>query len=280
MRKSLLALPLLVSTLSLPVVSYAWNAVGHMVVATVAYNNLKPAVREKIDSLVSDMNQQYVEIDSFVDLACWPDTIRGQKIETYTHWHYVDVAFSKDGTPLKNLIDSDNALWAVNKIMPIVKNDSANPYERSRFLAFFAHIVSDVHQPLHTVSYISATTPNGDRGGNDYNVQYKSSKINLHKLWDGGVGAFEGSNSTSHVNELANTLTSEYPESSFGARVNDLKPENWVKEGMDNAQQYVYSTPMNQQVSTAYLENGKRVSEQQAVLAGYRLAKLLNQLLS
>lgn len=279
MRKSLLALPLFISTLSLPLASFAWNAVGHMVVATVAYNNLKPAVRDKIDTLVSDMNQQYVDMDSFVDLACWPDTIRGQKIETYTHWHYVDVAFSKDGTPLKNLIDSDNALWAVNKIMPIVKNEGANPYERSRFLAFFAHIVSDIHQPLHTVSYISASTPNGDRGGNDYNVQYKSSKINLHKLWDGGVGAFEGSNSTSHVNELARTLMSQYPESSFGARANDLKPENWVKEGMDNAQQYVYSTPMNQQVSTAYLENGKRVSEQQAVLAGYRLAKLLNQLL-
>lgn len=279
MRKSLLALPLFISTLSLPLASFAWNAVGHMVVATVAYNNLKPAVRDKIDSLVSDMNQQYIEMDSFVDLAVWPDAIRGQKIETYTHWHYVDVAFSKDGTPLKNLIDSDNALWAVNKIMPIVKNEGANPYERSRFLAFFAHIVGDIHQPLHTVSYISASTPNGDRGGNDYNVQYKTSKINLHKLWDGGVGAFEGSNSTSHVNELAKTLMSQYPESSFGTRANDLKPENWVKEGMDNAQQYVYSTPMNQQVSTAYLENGKRVSEQQAVLAGYRLAKLLNQLL-
>lgn len=280
MRKTLLALPLFISALSLPLVSHAWNAIGHMVVARVAYKNLKPAAKEKIDTLVSDMNQQYTDMDSFLDLATWPDAIRGQHIETYTHWHYVDVAFSNDGTPLKNLIDSDNALWAVNKIEPIVKNDHANPYERARFLAFFAHIVGDLHQPLHTVSYISAKTPDGDRGGNDYTVQVKNSKTNLHKLWDGGVGAFEGSNSPSHVDQLADTLMAEYPESSFGGKANDLKPEDWVKEGMENATQSVYSTPMNQTVSTAYLENGKRVAEQQAVLAGYRLAKLLNQLLA
>ena len=44
--------------------------------------------------------------------------------------------------------------------------------------------------------------------------------------------------------------------------------------------QYVYTTPENQKPDAAYLEKGKEVAEQEAALAGYRLALLLNQLLS
>src|SRR5579862_9281014 len=118
-----------VLNLLFPLTAFSWNAYGHMVVASIAYHNLKPATREKIDSLITYMHQQYADMDSFVNISYWPDKIREQKIETYTHWHYIDVAFSADGSPLKNLIDSDNAVWAVNNIEPIVKNNHANSYE-------------------------------------------------------------------------------------------------------------------------------------------------------
>lgn len=277
MRAKYFLIPILYIFLISPCTVFSWNATGHQIIAKIAYDHLRPSVRDKVDSLVDDMNQQYANMKSFLDLAVWPDLIRRQKIETYTHWHYVDMAFSTDGTPLKNLIDTDNALWAVKKISPIVKNNKANPYERSRFLAFYAHIVGDLHQPLHTVSYMASRFPDGDQGGNAYKVIYRNQKRNLHYVWDSGVGAFDSSHAD--VEALANQLMTKYPESHFEGRENVLQPEVWVEEGMVNAKEYVYTTPCDGVVSEEYIQAGKVIAEQQVVLAGYRLAKLLNQVI-
>lgn len=263
----------------LPLTAFAWNSFGHMVVANIAYQHLNPAVREKVDNLVTYFHQEYPNMHSFMQIAYWPDRLHSQKIETFTHWHYINYAFSNDGTPLKNLIDTDNAIWAFNTITVVVKNIKANPYERARFLAFLIHIVGDLHQPLHTTSRVSAVHSNGDNGGNLYYVLYNNTRIKLHKLWDSSLGVFEGDDSPERVNTVTNIITSLYPENYFGNKINDFNPENWAKEGMNNAELYVYNTPENQIVSPTYIEMGKQVAEQEIALAGYRLAQLLNQML-
>ena len=106
----------------------------------------------------------------------WPDTLRGQKIELYTRWHYTNLAFSADGTPLKNTVDTDNAVWAINHLLPIIGNTKANRFERARSLAFLVHIVGDLHQPLHSITRISAAHPEGDHGGNLYFIKYPAVK--------------------------------------------------------------------------------------------------------
>jgi hypothetical protein len=256
---------------------------GHMVIANIAYEQLKPDVREKVDSLVGNLNKEYPEMSTFLHLAYWPDAIRSQRIETFTHWHYIDIPYSIDGTAVKNdVIDTDNAVWAVKRIQVIVKNQHANPFDRARFLSFLTHIVGDLHQPLHTVTLFSAAHPSGDRGGNLFHIMYNNTSVNTHSLWDGGVGRFEGKNgrATDHAKELAVELMQLYPASSFGDKASDLNPDNWAQEGFENAKKYVYSTPENQTPTTAYLSTGKQVAERQAVLAGYRLANLLNTLLA
>lgn len=267
-------------TLLFPAVSMAWNAMGHMVIADIAYQNLKPAVREQVDVMVQSMNEQYPDMKTFMNIAYWPDAIRGQKIETYTHWHYINLAFSTDGTPLQDLTDDDNAVWAVKNIEPVVKNSHANIYERVRFLAFLTHIVGDLHQPLHTVTYISAATPDGDRGGNAYYVRYKNDRIKIHKLWDGGLGVFEGNNSPGQAHETAMNIMARYPENTFGNQSNDVNPETWASEGLENAKTHVYNTPPDQTISAQYVEEGKQLAEREAALAGYRLANILNSLIS
>ena len=262
---------------------HAWNAMGHMVIANIAYEQLKPAVREKVDKLVGNLHTEYPEMLSYLHLAYWPDALRSQHIETFTHWHYIDIPYSSDGTAVNNdVIDTDNAVWAVKRIQVVVKNQRANPYDRARFLSFLTHIVGDLHQPLHTVTLFSAAHPKGDKGGNSYHVLYKNRTTKAHSLWDSGVGAFEGKHSraTDHAKELALSLMQLYPASSFGERVNDLDSASWAREGLENAKKYVYSTPENEPVSTAYLTTGKKIAEQQAALAGYRLANLLNTLLA
>lgn len=275
-KKTFLLALLLIS----PFTTYAWNALGHMVVANIAYQHLEPAAKTKVDNLVAILNEQYKDMSSFEHMAYWPDTLRMQKIETYTRWHYIDAAFSNDGTPLKNLTDTDNAVWALENIKKVVKNNKANPYERSRFLAFFIHIVGDLHQPLHTVSYISAAHPDGDQGGNLYFVNYNNKRVNLHKIWDGGFALFAGQNNNQQASHIANTIMARYPQAYFSNQINEINPDNWAKEGLENAKKYAYSTPPDQPVSSHYVEAGQQFAEQNVALAGYRLAVLLNQLLS
>ena len=174
-----------------PLLAYAWNPLGHMVVANIAYQNLEPQVQKKVDRLVTHFSVEYPNMASFLQMAYWPDTLHAQKIETFTHWHYIDVAFSNDGSELKNLVDTDNIVWAINNIKPVIKYKYTNAFERARFLAFLIHIVGDIHQPLHTVSYISAAYPNGDQGGNLYFIRYQNERIKLHRFWDSGLGVFE-----------------------------------------------------------------------------------------
>lgn len=274
-------LPILFSLI--PINALAWNAMGHMVIANIAYEQLKPDVREKVDLLVGSLNKEYPDMATFLNLAYWPDSLRSQQIETFTHWHYIDIPYSSDGTQIDNsVIDTDNAVWALKKIQVVVRNKRANPYDRARFLSFLIHIVGDLHQPLHTVSLFSKAHPHGDKGGNMYMIQYDGQKINTHYLWDKGVGAFESKNSRSvdHAKELALGLMQQYPAESFGDRATNLNPTDWASEGFENARKYVYSTPENQVPSATYLVTGRQIAEEQAALAGYRLANLLNLLIS
>lgn len=268
-----------------PLHCYAWNAVGHMVIANIAYERLKPEVRAKVDKLTADLSKEYPTLVQFQQLAPWADALRGQKIDSYTHWHYIDNAISGDGTPLKDLTEDDNVVWALNRILPVISNNSANPFERARFLAFLIHFEADVHQPLHTVSRITSAHPDGDRGGNLYLIPYKSvtnsrQMSNLHSLWDSGVGFFSGEATQQNVSDLTRIITTQYPESYFGDQINNLKPEDWASEGLKLATTVVYNTPERQIPSTAYVETGKQAAEQRTALAGYRLAALLNKLLA
>jgi hypothetical protein len=280
MQAQLRKLMLLTFICLFPLTTFAWNALGHMVIADIAYQHLQPSVREKVDKLVASLHEEYTSMTSFQHIAYWPDMIRSQKIETYTHWHYIDVPFSTDGTPLKNTIDTDNAVWALQHIQVVVHNAHANPYERSRFLSFLTHIVGDLHQPLHTVSYLSSAYPNGDQGGNLYYIRYNNKRVNLHKIWDEGVGTFVGDMTPDNMTAVSNAIMTRYPKAYFGERIDNGNADEWAKEGMTNAINYVYSTPENQAPNADYIEKGKQIAEQQAALAGYRLAVILNRLLA
>ncbi len=257
--------------------AFAWNTLGHMVVANIAYQYLTPKVREQTAILLTAFQQEYPQTN-FSQLAAWPDFLRAQKIEIFSHWHYINLPFSDDGTAITNTIDADNATWAFNHIKTIVENDRANVYERARFLAFLMHITADLHQPLHTVARLSAAYPEGDHGGNVFWVRYNNERVNLHRLWDGGVGVLEMKASQENVEVLTKMLTTLYPPSYFAKQTNELDADHWARAGLSNAQMYVYQTTEEQTVSVEYLASNRKIAQQQLALAGYRLANVLNQL--
>jgi hypothetical protein len=278
MKKILTKLSL-VSLLAVPFSSYAWNAVGHMVIANIAYNNLNSTAKSKVDSLVSSFNKEYPDVQDFSQMADWPDALHEQKAEAFSRWHYIDYPVSSDGSKTESNIATDNAVWAIGVLKPVVGNDKGNAYERARSLAFLAHVVGDLHQPLHTVSNYTHTHPNGDKGGNSYSLSYNHTNMSAHRLWDEGVGIFDGGTSESQIQQVSQTLMTLYPKTSFGNQASDANVTNWTNEGIKNATNYVYDTPENKPVSNEYINAGQKVAGQEAALAGYRLAAMLNALL-
>lgn len=87
MIKRLGAVALTLLILSMP--AQAWNGKGHMTVAHIAYTNLDPAVRQRVDTLLESHpdfarlrefagapNSPNYRLIIFMNASTWPDSIR------------------------------------------------------------------------------------------------------------------------------------------------------------------------------------------------------------
>ena len=59
----------------------------------------------------------------------------------------------------------------INAIKVLQTNLYKNTAERALFIRYLIHVVGDIHQPLHSVSFYNSTYKSGDRGGNLIKLQ-------------------------------------------------------------------------------------------------------------
>jgi len=92
-----------------------------------------------------------------------------------------------------------NVTWAIDQFVRYLSKDHPDhndPQIQPIFgegfnLRLLIHYVGDIHQPLHTVNRYTKSNPNGDEGGNDFQLKTKHSQINeLHALWDSVITEF------------------------------------------------------------------------------------------
>src|SRR5262249_41402631 len=68
----------------------AWGAVGHHVVARIAWARLTPAARSAVTTLLGGGREE-----EFIAASTWADDVRGARPETY-NWHFVDIPVDQD----------------------------------------------------------------------------------------------------------------------------------------------------------------------------------------
>ena len=101
-------------------------------------------------------------------------------------------------------------------------------------LRMLLHIVGDIHQPLHTSTFISQQFPKGDLGGNFYKVKYKGEEQNWHHLWDTQFGYAPNCkrpvqpDCLTHIEYYADLYTKNYPRSSMSDLLNDKDRTQWT----------------------------------------------------
>lgn len=234
--------------------SYAWNAPGHRIVAEIAYQQLAPTAKQRIDQLEPN----------FVTASTWMDKIRQEDdVTAFNRWHYIGWGFSPESLPLpKN--HEDNVVWAIQQSQQVLQSPRAKKREKALFLRALIHLTADVHQPLHAASRVTPQNPEGDRGGNLFKIQGG----NLHGAWDSALG----------LRQSARDLEANYPMSRYSAQVAQLDPMIWAKESYAIATNFVYNTREGAALSPDYIQKGQQIASERLVLAGYRLGALLNKI--
>jgi hypothetical protein len=245
----------------------AWDSFGHMMVATVAYNDLTPAVRKKVAPLlklnpdyplwikgVAKANQSKI---AFVMAATWPDAIKSEKGYTndgehptdpnaaanlgysdklmHRYWHFIDEPFSPDGTPLVQPL-APNAETQIAVFRKTLASADATADLKSYDLVWLMHLVGDIHQPLHSTSRFTHDLPQGDSGGNLVALCAEPCKDELHAYWDDILGT--GKSPTAAIKQAA---TLPAPDPTLAA-VSD--ESQWVQESFHIAEQSVYASPI------------------------------------
>ena len=197
--------------------------------------------------------------------------------------HYTNLHFRTDGKKTTNKPEAENVVWAIRHFSDIVKDPKADKAAKADALRYIIHFVADCHQPLHCVARDTDEQPDGDRGGNDFKLGesgIKPKPRNLHFLWDLGGGLLGRvekpltKNSYADIDKYASDLMKAYPATP--AQIKNQNPDKWALEGFALAKTVVYNLQENAPVSAAYMAKCKETAGKRLVLAGRRLAVLLN----
>lgn len=269
---------LILALLFITPLAYSWDSAGHRLISTIAYANLTPAAKQKVDNLTAIADPGYPPLARFLYISTLPDIWRNQGQQGTRSWHFINQPWSSDGTSTQPTI-TPNLLTALQQNHAILIDSHASKTQQATALAFILHLVGDAHQPLHTVNYFSKQFPQGDQGGNAWRINNTYAN-NLHAYWDQSVRLMLPSlrrypPSNTQIQRLARRLQQRYPRSSLPG-YDDIIAKDWVQESLQLAIHSAYMLPIGNTPDSSYTNTTQQIAERQMVLAGYRLAAWLN----
>lgn len=265
---------LLFMAMAMPYYAMAWGSTGHRIIAKIAYNQLRPAVKDSVN--------KYLGLVHIEDAGTWMDDVRGDAAYDYmSTWHYVNIAkdslrspedyksyvvrMNKHISDVHNVPDSlANVIWAINNA--IYELYHRNRYNRERIttdIKMLFHLIGDLHQPLH-VGYPE------DKGGNTVSVFYRNSPTSLHKVWDTEIIESEVMGHPTTWADLSKYKPDELAE------IRRIDLAGWLADSRSKLGS-VYDFK-GEDIDKKYVERNLPIIEEQLLKAGLRLGSLLNEI--
>ena len=183
---------------------FSFGGEGHRAIAHIALSNLSPAAKVAVEEILNG--------ETLAEAAMWPDEIKApfgrlantpaarnfnQNHKDNKKWHYVNFPIAS-----KRYVQSSPYAYArdivqlINGCVTVLEGGSFENLTEKQALRYLAHLVGDLHQPMHVVAGYDDLTDlekpvllrNGDEidrdtsdsGGNS--LTFGSS--NVHSLWD------------------------------------------------------------------------------------------------
>ena len=236
----------------------------------------------------------------FQQASVWSDIIRGldgPASDEYDRflWHFINMPIyleDSDEAALAGSLDHNmsmefspplrqnlNSVQALKGNIAVWNSAKSSDAEKAVALCWILHIVGDMHQPLHNVALFSkAWYPQGDRGGNSIRVAWEPETKNLHAVWDEMPDRFEDLEPSDLTRDLLR---------SDAATVSSI--EYWLRRHEQLARVFVYTDDVREQLLTGfaksefpaielsefYLDNAALLAKEQVILAGHRIAGLV-----
>jgi len=307
-------------TLFLPVIIFifaasvsAWDDVGHKLSAYIAWQQMTPAVREKVIKILlsapedSDLSVLYPpdsrsdaakQRELFMVAAYWSDIVRDRKFknrfEKYHHsnWHYSDTFWTNENGQVKILPnpneDGGKAVEKLYDFEKVLKDSGASDADKAVAIAWILHLGGDIHQPLHTSARITEFEPKGDQGGNLFLLTPKDTprekQENLHWFWDSivkrSVLRQTDACDSDYLPPIAAQMMKKYPLAKMQNRLELGQFDKWQQESFRIATSEFFPPTLIrfQAPSEKYKKRAFEIGQQQIALAGYRLGAMLNQI--
>lgn len=259
----------------------AWNSVGHLAIAKLAYDRLDDGEKLRVyqllkahphfDQFLAAGRPAGVEEAEWVVMraAVWPDWVRprdrdprGPAVTKYHRGedHYVNVPLvdpkDADAFAGKTLVGPDtmNILAALKQRANEVRTRNLPDEDRAVALAWLFHLIGDVHQPLHNVAYFADNPAfrTGDLGGNKFGVKANGRGVKLHAFWDDVLGddpryTDDSADRQARIHQqaiaLATALRGREPTEADRARLEKNRSfQSWSDEGFELAKTVGYRT--------------------------------------
>ena len=265
----------------------AWGPQGHRTVGAIADRLLTPAAQAEVLRLLQNDRDKFDAPSGRTTLeavSVWADELHGTP-GARPSWHYDDVPICGSEEKARYCPDGQCNTEQLKRLIGVLGDARAPPRERDEALKWVVHLVGDIHQPLHAAD-------NGDHGGNLVPVALEGvhtrGSENLHRAWDNDLVqlVLHARNRQQPPPDI-DALAAE--ASSLAQQVGQGSPESWSRESNNLARNVAYHYPgfaCNSRpagvvvLDAAYLGDAELVVRERLLLAGARLAALLNRALA
>ena len=246
--------------------AYGWGAKGHDVVAAIAERNLTRKTRKELDKLLGGRSIVYYSswMDSIQNSPYWEDGYNKTKT-----WHYANVDKGHTYQTMTKNENGDVVTGLEFLTKELTENyDNLTDSMKVDYVKMIVHMVGDMHCPMHAGRL-------SDLGGNRTTVKWFRNKTNLHSVWDSKIVEAARKWSYTEWSDHLDRTSRKYRKSIMRGTY-----EEWFMETVEGAASiYEYVESMdNPDLSYQFLYDFSPLLEDRLLVAGYRLAYVLNMI--
>ncbi|MDR0352941.1 MAG: S1/P1 nuclease, partial [Opitutaceae bacterium] len=243
-----------------PRAALAWSQIGHNAVAAIAEANLTEKTRTAVEDCLGG--------HSIIYYAMWADNYRRAPEYRYTaRWHAARVDeecrhVARDGGDVVTAVTQSAAALGNGQYKKLPADTVA------LHIKLLVHLVGDLHCPVH-VDYP------GEKNS-FFNLRLNGYKTTYHTVWDNNVPNARKWSYTEWAQQLNRPARDGIAEITAGT------PADWFRQtALDCRVIYDWARPglnLERDEYTNFMNQAVPLAESQIKKAGYRLAKLLNDI--
>ena len=257
----------------------AWGDDGHRVIGELAFRYLTPKARARVNEALTEPGYE-----SLAQAATWADTFarRLPEYDPMKPFHYVNVDANAASYQRERDCPNGCVVTALTQFIALLesRDPGLSVSERRRAIYWIAHLVGDIHQPLHIAH------PDG-KGGTATRLPFFGApeKRDAHWIWDSGLierrppASSPASDAVATdqpmFRALADELAAGLTPNTVRTFQRTLAPEAFANEGLVLSRRYAYLRSTDT-VDATYESSRWPIVVTQLQKAGVRLAAVLN----